>query len=106
MMKKGFTLIETIIAISILAVVSSISYTWLNSSSRLFEKESGQIYNRNEARRLIEEIAKEIQESSLEEITIEEEKNLYIKNRNYYLDENNKICTRNFRRENSIYQRC
>lgn len=102
-MKKGFTLIETIIAISILAVVSSISYTWLNSSSRLFEKESGQIYNRNEARRLIEEIAKEIQESSLEEITIEEEKNLYIKNRNYYLDENNKTMYREISGEKTPY---
>jgi prepilin-type N-terminal cleavage/methylation domain-containing protein len=84
-MKKGFTLIEIIISISILALLTAIGYTWLNSSSELFQKESGQLYNRNDARILLNNIGKEIQQSNLSQINIENNRTLHLRNITYSL---------------------
>jgi prepilin-type N-terminal cleavage/methylation domain-containing protein len=63
MKAKGFTLIEIIIALAISTVLFASAYTVMNTGTKFFHQQSGQVFARDDVRLVLNRITQDIQES-------------------------------------------
>jgi prepilin-type N-terminal cleavage/methylation domain-containing protein len=104
--QAGVTLIELLVAMVIFSFVIGISYSMLNSGSKLIARQTGQVNVRNDVRMVLTQLTKDIQEAANIEDDLAMDY-LFVqangKKIGYYYDEIKKAIIRNIDGQESIF---